>query len=62
MFFVFSKTILTHRKFIENGYKELVNKDVKQRFYNIVCYGNERLYRHLKKSFEREWNSKQIKV
>ena len=51
--FLFSGTMITHKQFCEDGY---VNKQERNNicpFYNIACYGNERLFYHLRKSFRR---------
>ena len=44
---------ITYRKFCVNSYGECNEKKGFKLFYNIACYGNEKLYRHIKKSFFR---------
>ena len=51
--FFFSGTYLTHRQFSEDGYQNENDRESKNKYYNIACYGNERLYRHLRLTFQR---------
>ena len=51
--FFFSVTYLTHRQFSEDGYLQDIDRQRKHKYYNIACYGNERLYRHLRLTFQR---------
>ena len=51
--FVFNGTMLTHRQYNENGYIDKKERDNINHFYNIACYGNQRLYNHMRKSFRR---------
>ena len=52
--FIFNGTMLTHRQFCANGYeKENVRENISD-FYNVACYGNQRLFNHLRHYFRRE--------
>lgn len=51
--FIFNGTMLTHRQFSENGYLEKNEKENINNFYNVACYGNQRLFNHMRKSFRR---------
>ena len=46
--------MLTHRQFSEDGYENEEYRNGVSNFYNVACYGNQRLYNHLRKSFRRE--------
>ena len=46
--------MLTHRQFAEDGYETKDTRKNINNYYNIACYGNERLFNHLRKSFRRE--------
>ena len=52
--FIFNGTMLTHRQFSEDGYENEEYRNGVSNFYNVACYGNQRLYNHLRKSFRRE--------
>ena len=52
--FIFNGNMLTHRQFSEDGYEDLSKRKNINNYYNIACYGNERLYNHMRKSFRRE--------
>ena len=52
--FIFNGTMLTHRQFCEDGYEKESIKGKVSDFYNIACYGNQRLFNHLRHSFRRE--------
>ena len=52
--FIFNGTTLTHRQFSEDGYENEDDRNTIGHFYNIACYGNQRLYNHLRKSFRRQ--------
>ena len=51
--FLFSGSMITHRQFSENGYEDVKLRKGIRHFYNIACYGNERLFHHLRQSFRR---------
>ena len=51
--FLFHGGLLTHRQFSQDGYEDKKVRDSKATFFNIPCYGNERLYKHIKMSFKR---------
>ena len=51
--FLFSGTGITHRQFCQDSYDEEKLKDESKQFYNVACYGNEKLFRHIKASFMR---------
>ena len=51
--FIFNGTMLTHLQFSENGYLDKNDRDDINYFYNIACYGNQRLFNHMRKSFRR---------
>ena len=51
--FMFAGPCLTHRQFCADGYESNMMKDKKNKFFNIACYGNEKLFQHIKKSFGR---------
>ena len=57
--FFFSGTMITHRQFSEDGYEDEVVRKKQTHFYNIACYGNARLFHHLRESFKRAINPKQ---
>ena len=46
--------MLTHRQFAEDAYESTTKRDNMNNYYNIACYGNERLYNHMRMSFRRE--------
>ena len=53
--FIFNGTMLTHRQFCQDGYeKESIKGKKINDFFNIACYGNQRLFNHLRHSFRRE--------
>ena len=52
--FIFNGTMLTHRQYSEDGYEDLEVRKKINNFYNVACYGNQRLYNHLQKSFRRQ--------
>ena len=52
--FIFNGNMLTHRQFSEDGYELLSKRKNINNYYNIACYGNERLFNHMRKSFRRE--------
>ena len=52
--FIFNGTMLTHRQFCEDGYESDEYQKYVGHFYNVACYGNQRLYNHLRKSFRRQ--------
>ena len=54
--FFFSGTMITHRQFCEDGYEEEATRKKQAHFYNIACYGNERLFHHLRESFKKKIN------
>ena len=51
--FFFSGTMITHKQFCEDGYEDVDDRKKISHFYNIACYGNERLFHHLRLSFRR---------
>ena len=51
--FLFSGSMITHRQFSEDGYEDVKLRKGICHFYNIACYGNERLFHHLRQSFRR---------
>ena len=51
--FLFSGTMLTHRQCCVDGYRENDIPTHGNIFFNIASYGNEKLFCHLRKSFER---------
>ena len=52
--FLFSGTMITHRQHCIDGYEEDERKRAeKVPFFNVACYGNERLFRHIKTSIAR---------
>ena len=52
--FLFCGAMVTHKQFSEDGYETEMERDSINHFYNIACYGNQRLYNHLRHSFRRE--------
>ena len=52
--FLFCGAMVTHKQFSEDGYETEMERDSINHFYNIACYGNQRLYNHLRHSFWRE--------
>lgn len=51
--FIFNGTMLTHRQYSENGYEDKKERNKFNHFYNIACYGNQRLFNHMRHSFRR---------
>ena len=51
--FLFHGSLITNRQFSQDGYEDKKVRDSKVTFFNIACYRNERLYKHIKKSFKR---------
>ena len=51
--FIFNGTMLTHRQYSENGYEDKTERKKINHFYNIACYGNQRLFNHMRHSFRR---------
>ena len=51
--FIFHGYTLTHRQHCIDSYRDNIPMEEYQPFYNIGCYGNHRLFKHIKKSFER---------
>ena len=51
--FMFSGSMITHRQFSEDGYEDVKVRKGISHFYNIACYGNERMFHHLRQSFRR---------
>ena len=56
--FLFSGTMITHRQHCKDGYDSLKEREGKLPFFNVACYGIERLYRHIKSSFSRVIHNK----
>ena len=56
--FMFHGLMISHKQHCDDGYEDKETRDKKEKFYNIACYGNERLYRHIKKSFYRKKEAK----
>ena len=52
--FIFNGAMLTHRQFCQDGYEKECVQNKNSDFYNIACYGNQRLFNHLRHSFRRE--------
>ena len=46
--------MLTHRQFSEDGYENENARNDIGNYYNIACYGNERIFNHMRRSFRRE--------
>ena len=51
--FVFSADMLTHRQSCDQVYACDKRGNTTQPFFNVLCYGNERLYNHIRKSLGR---------
>ena len=43
--------MVSHKQHCDDGYEDKEVQDKKEKFYNVACYGNERFYRHMRKSF-----------
>ena len=52
--FIFNGRMLTHRQFSEDGYENENARNDIWNYYNIACYGNERIFNHMRRSFRRE--------
>ena len=50
---IFHGQMLTHRQHCTDAYRENYEELNYQPFFNLGCYGNEKLFNHLKKSFQR---------
>ena len=50
--------MITHRQFCEDGYEDEATRKKQAHFYNIACYGNERLFHHLRESFKKKIDKK----
>ena len=51
--FLFHGAFLTHRQYSDDAYCDIEERKSKVRMFNIACYGNERLFQHMKKSLKR---------
>ena len=51
--FIFNGTMLTHRQFNQDGYEKESVQETIANYHNIACYGNQRLFNHLRHSFRR---------
>ena len=51
--FAFSADMLTHHQSCNQEYTSDINGNPSQPFFNVLCYGNQRLCNHLCKSFGR---------
>ena len=51
--FIFSGTMLTHRQFSMDGYMNKKKRESLNPYFNIASYGNEKLFRHIRTSLNR---------
>ena len=51
--FIFSGTMLTHRQFSMDGYMNKKKRECINPYFNIASYGNEKLFRHIRTSLNR---------
>ena len=51
--FMFSGTMLTHRQFSMDGYMNKKKRECINPYFNIASYGNEKLFRHIRTSLNR---------